>query len=77
MSTNPTPAARTAEPNTQHTDIDDNLEPNCPLDDIIPFDLDSDMTVTRPCAYCGHTDESCRCDDADGPFSHIAHRRGW
>ena len=43
----------------------------CPLDDITPYE--SDMTTSRPCAYCGLTD--CSCDDS--PFDHITNRLGW
>ena len=72
MSTNPTAAAR----NAQHTDVHESLESDlCPLDDITPYEDDNDMTTTRPCAYCGFTD--CPCDDTDGAYSHITHRRGW
>ena len=67
---------------TQHVDYERDLEnpdaglDNCPFD--TPFfllDLDNDITISRPCGYCGYTD--CGCIDVDSPYSHITARRGW
>ena len=52
---------------TQHVDYERDLEnpyaglDQCPFDTPIPLDLDNDVTISRPCAYCGYTD--CHCLD--------------
>ena len=68
---------------TQHADYEADLEPDnyglddCPSDNpTIVCDDNADITMGRPCAYCGFTDCE-RCLDGDSPYSHIAARRGW
>lgn len=65
---------------TQHADYERDLEPpdlgldDCPFDDPAPADYDLDVTITRPCHYCGFTD--CNCLNTDSPYDHLNTRHG-
>ena len=68
--------------NAQQVTYERDLEPDnyglddCPFDTATVWDFDNDISVTRPCSYCGYTDCGS-CLDNDSPYGHIAAPRGW